>query len=167
MPNKFQEHTYNVLNQMAQEATGDPLVYTGYLTKLIGSICSPTYYGKIVRTLIDMGAIEQYARGGGTAASQWRILRTIDSPSEVTNLDDRPRSVKKRETLESRVALLEQRLEGVPDIALAFREVNTQQQAIYNLLSRMGVNDGDTEQDRLERSGGPDTSEPNGNGNAA
>ena len=56
---------------------GDQQVYEGTLTNLITRELnlSIPYYTTITRALRGMGCIRQLARGGGTAPSQWELLK--------------------------------------------------------------------------------------------
>jgi hypothetical protein len=53
------------------------VVYEGMLTKLVCEdlgLAVP-YYTSVRRRLLDMGCIRQLKRGGGTAPSQWELIR--------------------------------------------------------------------------------------------
>ena len=78
-------HCVTVYNKMLEEAKveradGDSdivmTVWTGYTTKLFDSLgMSTPYYTTVTRNLMRMGCIKQLRRGGGTATSQWELLK--------------------------------------------------------------------------------------------
>lgn len=72
------EHCVRTYREMLSEAhgVGDVVVYEGFLTALITQKInlSVPYYGRVKKTLTDMGCIKQLKRGGGTAPSQWELI---------------------------------------------------------------------------------------------
>jgi hypothetical protein len=77
-------HAVKAYELMEAEATevqfddGEPaMLWTGHLTKLIASQLhlSTPYYTGVVRALKRMGCIRQIKRGGGTAESEWEIIK--------------------------------------------------------------------------------------------
>jgi hypothetical protein len=70
------------------------VVYEGMLTKLVTEdLGLPVpYYTKVRQFLMAMGCIRQLRRGGGSAPSQWELIRepTIDLWDDLT--DDEPQT---------------------------------------------------------------------------
>jgi len=117
--------TYQAMLSTAQIVEGDAgeemVVWEGMLTHLISDLhLSTPYYTKIRRDLLRMGCVAQLKRGGGTAPSQWRLIKepTIDLFNEAQEPKAPP--IDKYEILKQdflqivrRVQVLEEALENV------------------------------------------------------
>jgi hypothetical protein len=68
---------FDASNRVQADGETTMVVYEGMFTKLvIEDLGLPTpYYTSVRRKLLDMGCIRQLRRGGGTAPSQWELLR--------------------------------------------------------------------------------------------
>jgi hypothetical protein len=86
--------TAKVVPLYDQEDTDEVVVWEGMLTTLITSKLnlSVPYYTSITRALKRMGCIRQIKRGGGTAPSQWELIRepTIELFDESKPLKAKP-----------------------------------------------------------------------------
>src|SRR5690242_10755198 len=71
------------------------IVYTGYLTKLVTQQLrfSVPYYTSLRHHLARMGCIKQLKRGGGSAPSEWLLIK---EPTLADFLDDRPKRAPKQ-----------------------------------------------------------------------
>lgn len=95
-----------------QEEADEIVIWEGMLTALITQELhlSVPYYTKITQALKRMGCIRQLKRGGGTAPSQWELLRepTEELFAEAVPLKKKP--VTKDALYEERFANHERRL---------------------------------------------------------
>lgn len=77
------EHCVKIYNAMLAEASereidgATALVYEGYTTKLFEDLPQP-YYTTVMHKLQAMHCVIQMKRGGGTAPSQWALLKEPD-----------------------------------------------------------------------------------------
>lgn len=133
-------NTYNKMFENSRRVTsteGSPIaddqyddsmiVYEGMLTHLIIQDLglSTPYYTKVTRALKGMGCIRQLSRGGGTAKSQWELMRT---PTEALFNQAMPPKVKvdKYAMLEGQIATLSSRISELEEV-------------LHNITRREGV----------------------------
>lgn len=131
-PEALYQHCVKVYEEMlstAKVATseGDQghyeyVVWEGMLTTLITSKLnlSVPYYTSVTRALKRMGCIRQIKRGGGTAPSQWELIR---EPTEQLFNETKPLKAKAQDkyalmqdqitNLNKRVAVLERALKRI------------------------------------------------------
>jgi hypothetical protein len=114
---KHCENVYAAMRKTAREVTEGKtrmVVWEGHLTRLIGTdLDLPTpYYTAIRGHLLAMGCVRQLRRGGGTATSQWELLKpptpTLfdEANSKPRPTQDGPAEQRVRDLLQ-RVAVLE------------------------------------------------------------
>lgn len=121
-------HCLTTYQTMLSEASGiveddsTIIVWEGMLTRLITSQLnlSVPYYTAVTKALKRMGCIRQLKRGGGTAPSQWELLK---EPTEELFINAVPKRIPKMDryellqmqvdTLNNRVLKLEKVLENI------------------------------------------------------
>ena len=123
------EHCSKVYSAMHEEAKrvdtaeGGMIVYEGFLTALVTKKLnlSVPYYTSVMRVLKDMGCVRQLRRGGGTAPSQWMLIREPDeasftqaSPKKEKPKPDSPVGDQRFNDLNKRVNYLYSTL-GIPE----------------------------------------------------
>ena len=107
------QQVYQEMFNRAGMAGEDQLVYEGHLTKLFLDLhFSTPYYAKVTHALRAMGCIRQLRRGGGSAESQWELLR---EPTQYLWEQSRSKKTAPGTKTEQRFEQLEQQLRAHND----------------------------------------------------
>jgi hypothetical protein len=128
VPPALYEHCCAVYRLMEGKASrrDDMVVYEGFLTRDIMEPplhLSVPYYTSIRRELTRMGCIRQLRRGGGSAPSQWELLRapTVDLYREQEPL--RKPGQRRMDVLEQQVRDMRQQLTEQHNVIKVLSEI--------------------------------------------
>lgn len=122
MPQMY-NHCVAVYEEMKKTAkvvtqdSGPPRrIWTGFLTKLINDdlgLAVP-YFTAVRNNLLEMGCVEQIARGGGTHPSTWELIK---NPTEqLFNTKGKIRTNSKTAVMQGQINDLNARLKKVEDL---------------------------------------------------
>ena len=128
------EHCQNVYKAMLSNSTRieGVIVYSGFLTKLITQELSLSvpFYTSLMRELKRMGCVKQLKRGGGTAPSEWELVK-------APTLDDFMEARPAKAPANDRLGALSQR---VGTLERQLQEMKTWQDSINeNLVALFGT----------------------------
>lgn len=129
-PEALYGHCVDVYRMMLSEARtivgpeGEMVIWEGQLTNLIISKCnlSTPYYTHVTRKLKAMECIRMIKRGGGTAPSQWELMREPAlevyekiNPRKQLSHGPYAQVLQQIQDLNTRVKVLEKALEKIID----------------------------------------------------
>lgn len=111
------------LKERAEPHPEDPdiLIYTGYTTHLFDELgLSSPYYTKIMNMMKAMDCLRQISRGGGTAQSEWALIRepTTELYQEALNKEGEVagKSSAKTTMLQQQINDLRDRISTIEDL---------------------------------------------------